>query len=415
MVATQVARRRGTSAQCESMTPVEGEIIVDLTRDALRVGDGSRVGGWIMPNFSDLQNQSMQFGVASGTGNALVLNLDPAPISYTQGFRVSFRASANNTGPVTININGLGAANIKKVVESITTDLVTGDLVTGVLYEIVYNGSEFQLLTSYQRGLVSVGQGDLRTSSGFVEIVRTSASGGNSANFVLPGGSYGFYPRIRRGTTAWTSTTAEAQIFTGAAVTATARSQIYLSINNGVPGHLLQAYQEYVTASPPYDLGNGDVGGFIFLMLDSLNNVLASYVSDTPPWAYNGPTDIRATHKCPVTGMKYRTVRKKMSVRDIIEGAPIEYVQQEITHAIKNADMDVIPHPFIDVPAGCKIIMLDPMDSKTERLISVLNSGGHEEVSEIINGGYLKLDNTNIKRGCHNSVKACKFGYKNNG
>lgn len=425
MAATQVARRRGTQSQAEAMTPVEGEIIVDLTNDTLRVGDGIRPGGWIMPNFNQLQTQAMQFAVATGTGNEIALSLNPAPLAYNQGLRVSFRAIANNTGAVTINVNGLGALSIQKVTENTISPLVTGDIVSGALYEIVHNGTGFQLLTSYQRGLLNVGQGDLRSSAGAVAMSITGNSTSARLLATLPGGEYGFYPMIRR-LGAWSGniTVVRALTAIGDGGSTGYPSDFACRIScdftrtiggSGSASSTVQAYQRYVTSSPPYDLGNGEVGGFIFLLLNEKDDVVTSYVADTPPWAYNGPTDIRATHKCPISGKKYRTTCRKLSVKDIINGKPLEYIQEEITHELKNADMDLIPHPFGEVPEGHRVIMLDPMSADTERLVSLVGNGCQDEVNEILTGGYLKLDNSNIKRGCHKSVKACKFRFKNHG
>lgn len=49
LVATQVKRRRGTTAENNAFTGAEGEITVDLTTHELRVHDGSTVGGHTIP------------------------------------------------------------------------------------------------------------------------------------------------------------------------------------------------------------------------------------------------------------------------------------------------------------------------------------------------------------------------------
>lgn len=49
LVATQVKRRRGTTAENDAFTGAEGEITVDLTTHELRVHDGSTVGGHTIP------------------------------------------------------------------------------------------------------------------------------------------------------------------------------------------------------------------------------------------------------------------------------------------------------------------------------------------------------------------------------
>lgn len=49
LVATQVKRRRGTTAENDAFTGAEGEIVVDTERHELRVHDGSTVGGYRIP------------------------------------------------------------------------------------------------------------------------------------------------------------------------------------------------------------------------------------------------------------------------------------------------------------------------------------------------------------------------------
>ena len=44
-MSTEVKHRRGSTAQCDAMTPAEGEIIVDTTLKQTRVGDGTTLGG----------------------------------------------------------------------------------------------------------------------------------------------------------------------------------------------------------------------------------------------------------------------------------------------------------------------------------------------------------------------------------
>lgn len=405
MTATQTQFRRGTSAQCEGMTPAEGECVVDLTNDTWRVGDGSRAGGFIVPNFNHIQTQTFQFAVAGGTSNALTLALSPAPLSYSQPLKAKFRASNTNTGATTIDINSLGVKNIQKMSGGSLSALTAGDIVSGGIYEIVYDGVQFQLLTITGAGVVSVGQGDLRTSSGTFSLSANLAVSGNfrvsNAGTTLPGGSYGFSLEN------YGAGTLSGFFYGGTNVSYTA--SVVCWTNSGATDTIF-GRQRFITSSPPYNLGDGDVGGFIYLLVDENNNAIAHYASDTPPWAYNGPTDIRATHKCPITNKKYRITPKQLSVRDIINGKKIEYEKQEITNDIKNADMNLIPHPFTNVPEGHRVILLDPMSDKISRLIELQNSGSNE-VQEIINN-YIKIDSDKINRKCHQSVTAVKFKLK---
>lgn len=81
--------------------------------------------------------------IIGGTGDVITLGFSPSYIAYTSGMKVSFVAGANNTTNVTVNIDSLGA---KALTKNGTTPLVAGDIVSGALYQIQYDGTEFQLL-----------------------------------------------------------------------------------------------------------------------------------------------------------------------------------------------------------------------------------------------------------------------------
>ena len=56
--ATQVKRRRGTTAQNDEFTGAEGEIVVDTQKHTLRVHDGETQGGFEMATQADLNNKA---------------------------------------------------------------------------------------------------------------------------------------------------------------------------------------------------------------------------------------------------------------------------------------------------------------------------------------------------------------------
>lgn len=412
MTATQTQLRRGSSSQCEAMTPAEGEMIIDLTNDRPRLGDGFTQGGIIIPNYIDVRNCSFSRGAVGGTANAITITLSPVATSYQVGMTIKFIATANNTGAVTINVDGLGNRNLEKISGSAIVSLSAGDIVSGGFYEIIYDGSQFQMSAGGSIGPNTIGQGDLKTSSGNVNL-GVSTSGGNvSAVFgfinevtstspilyarairrdaanvvsmpltgsVLPGGGYGFLPRSYRVGSGASSTLALSQV--------------------------------YVTSSPPFDLGDGEVGGFFFALVDNAGNIVQSYLSDVPPWAYNGPTDIRASHICKITHKKYRMVVKNKSFEEIMDGAPIKHKLEEITHSIKNKDMALLPHPFLEVQKGHKVVLFDPMDDKIRRMIEYQNLGGGAEIMEQITNMKFEVSDS-CKRKCPKGVHVHKLKYK---
>ena len=69
--------------------------------------------------------------------------------AYAAGQTFRFVSAGANTGAVTLNINALGAKAVTKVG---TTALAAGDIPSGAVVEVVYDGTQFQML-----GLASTG------------------------------------------------------------------------------------------------------------------------------------------------------------------------------------------------------------------------------------------------------------------
>jgi len=96
--------------------------------------------------FNAINNSTQNIYVeATGTANTIVLTPSFPILAYVAGDRYRFKALLNNTGPVTINISGLGAisANEKSIIGLLP--LKASQIVAGQIYEIVYDGAEFQI------------------------------------------------------------------------------------------------------------------------------------------------------------------------------------------------------------------------------------------------------------------------------
>lgn len=62
-----------------------------------------------------------------------MITLSPAPAALTVGMVVYFKADVANTGPATLNVNGLGAKNILKQHD---LALVDGDIEAGAIVQV---------------------------------------------------------------------------------------------------------------------------------------------------------------------------------------------------------------------------------------------------------------------------------------
>lgn len=78
----------------------------------------------------------------TGTANAKVVTFDPAPAAYVEGMAIAFKNKTQNTGAVTINVNGLGP---KSVLKSSGSALTSGSLKANSIYTLRYNGTAFIL------------------------------------------------------------------------------------------------------------------------------------------------------------------------------------------------------------------------------------------------------------------------------
>lgn len=109
-------------------------------------GLGAAVSATDSVRLRDVQNQAWAWaGTAGGTGaspeNDLTLNLTPAVTAYSAGQAFQFIAAADNSGAATVDVDGLGA----RAIQNNGAILAAGDIKQGRLYEIIYDGTQFQL------------------------------------------------------------------------------------------------------------------------------------------------------------------------------------------------------------------------------------------------------------------------------
>jgi hypothetical protein len=123
-----------------------------------------------------VQDSAFTFLTSPAGTNTITATASLGMSAYVTGQRFFFVAPAANTGAVTLNINAIGA---KSVTKSGTTALLAGDIVSGSVVQVVYDGTQFQLLNPYS---ASVGPttsliSSLSLTSNVVTINTASAHG----------------------------------------------------------------------------------------------------------------------------------------------------------------------------------------------------------------------------------------------
>lgn len=96
---------------------------------------------------SNIQNATGTYaGTVGGTVDVITISPSPVVSAYAAGQTFSFIASGANTGAVTLNVNSLGA---KAVTKNGATALAAGDIASGALVIVTYDGTRFQLAATY--------------------------------------------------------------------------------------------------------------------------------------------------------------------------------------------------------------------------------------------------------------------------
>lgn len=291
---------------------------------------------------------------------------------------------------------------------------------TGTVY---FDGIAAAMFAATQSLIVasSVGQAQLKTTSGTVN--RTATGLGT---LTLPGGEYGFYPRSQFASGGGTGYSFEISIHARSLISGALATACYVSINNTAgtwDDETVTVHQRYVQASPPYDLGNGAVPVFAFAMINKATGKIESaYVAEDPPWANNGPTDIRPDYY-DGTGRAWK--RRRTNVAEVVQQMRAKVITEEqaadairasvqlveVTQALKQADMPLIPHPFVDLdPATHAVVLLDPVGKRAELLHELQRSGA--DLGEIVTSRSIVVDNEPLDAATPPGVQAVRWRFK---
>jgi hypothetical protein len=139
------------------------------------------------------QQTGVWCGAAGGSADALTLTPSPAITAYAAGQRFTFIASADNTASATVAVSGLTT----KAIQLGGATLTAGHITDGKLYDIVYDGTQFQLdysgLTLKDIGvtvqaydadtMISDTSKRITANMGFTPVTDTSSSGSVTFDF----------------------------------------------------------------------------------------------------------------------------------------------------------------------------------------------------------------------------------------
>lgn len=117
---------------------------------------------------------------SSGT-NTVAVALTPAATAYSAGQLITFKAGGTCTGAVTVNVNSLGA----KAVQKLGAALVSGDITANNIVTIVYDGTQFQMVSPAKTPVLGGNLGDISA----LAVTNSAMIVGDGSNYVLESGA----------------------------------------------------------------------------------------------------------------------------------------------------------------------------------------------------------------------------------
>lgn len=166
IVNKDVSPVRNTSATLISTNDVfeKGRIIFETDTNRGKVGDG--VTAYVDLSYPEWTYEEVP--TTSGTDTYTATFSEDILLVYFNMMRLRVKFTNANTGASTINLNGLGAKDIKK---NVSTALSAGDIVAGGIYDLTYDGTNFQ-----------IGTRSLTDLSDYGRVVMTNGNQTNSSN-----------------------------------------------------------------------------------------------------------------------------------------------------------------------------------------------------------------------------------------
>lgn len=244
---------------------------------------------------------------------------------------------------------------------------------------------------------------DLGTSSQSVLV----SSGATASTGRFTGGGYSFLPMVyTSGGSSQFDSLHDGTINTGSH--ASVRASFTNNDGAGSKTHYARAY--YIAASPPYNLGDGDIPLFIFAQINiATGEIKRTSISQDPIWAYEGSNDVKPDFygKDGIPRKYIKIIPPEINLLPDSERflaiSIIEPEIIEIDQSIKNANMNEVPHPFLDViEPDHKIVLLDPVSDIMLQLLEAHKSG--ENICEILHDDKLVIGNSHLNRSAPNGI-----------
>lgn len=247
----------------------------------------------------------------------------------------------------------------------------------------------------------SIGTAQLKVALSDIGIGDTPGVG----NVTHTGGKFIFYPNSLK-TTATTYEQRIANTSAGEMAVGVDVANVWLAIGSGGAGH---SHANYVTASRPYDLGDGEVGLFLFALIDNASGkVIAVTAAPDPVWLNTRTVlgEAALLHAALSVNIRAGASAAQITALEadldrIRARGPAEVAALKAganLAALKLADMPLLPHPFLGMGLAAKtVVLLDPPSDFAHRLLA-MHEFTDESPADLLLQDYLRLDNQPLAR-----------------
>jgi hypothetical protein len=275
-----------------------------------------------------------------------------------------------DSGAITLDPNGA-----ETIDGSSTFTMKNGDSL------VVYSdGANLQVIFLSRFG--NIRQDDLSTAT---QDVSTTLNTLTNLEFSAAG-AYGFYPRVRNA-----SNDVQAQIH---ALGPRAVFSTMIALTDGGSGGTAEARIRYIQSSPPYDLGEGEVHGFPYLLLDAAGNPVAASVAPDPAWSPLIPKDSDRQDDGRIAVKVSRADELRRGIITLAEfvAEPLRMESLIAESDLKTYGMDRQAHPFVGAPADHKAVLVDPMSDAARMLIALTET--EDPIADLIYDGTIGVAET---------------------
>lgn len=140
-----------------------------------------------------IQKGAYTYAADAAGSDTYAVTLTPVPAAYVTGMNLNITVQTANTGAATLNVNSLGAKDIKKYVNGAIADLETNDLLAGMPAELFYDGTQFILTSTRGTDITSAVAFEAQTFFGTTDITGSEAetlTDGSDASLLHNHGGY---------------------------------------------------------------------------------------------------------------------------------------------------------------------------------------------------------------------------------